>query len=95
MDQVKGATDFKFHQGYFKIFTKKPAPNVRRRYLGDKIGLYFCWLGFYTKMLILPAVMGILVSYHSKQGRYKYRSGIQKSQHQQQKRHWKSKVQGD
>jgi hypothetical protein len=25
------------------------------------------------------------------QGRYKYRSGVQKSQHQQQKRHWKSK----
>jgi hypothetical protein len=29
------------------------------------------------------------------QGRYKYRSGVQKSQHQQQKRHWKSKAQGD
>lgn len=27
-----------------------------RKYFGDKVALYFCWLGFYTKMLVFPAV---------------------------------------
>ena len=29
-------------------------------YFGEKIGLYFAWLGFYTYMLILPSVVGLL-----------------------------------
>uniref|UniRef100_A0A2H1W0U8 Anoctamin n=1 Tax=Spodoptera frugiperda TaxID=7108 RepID=A0A2H1W0U8_SPOFR len=42
-----------------KWYKKQPLWLVRR-YFGDKIGLYFCWLGFYTKMLYAPAIVGTL-----------------------------------
>ncbi|XP_068899674.1 anoctamin-4-like [Tenebrio molitor] len=42
-----------------KWMQKQPLCLVRK-YFGDKIGLYFCWLGFYTKMLIAPAIVGTL-----------------------------------
>jgi anoctamin-4 len=45
----------------FGAWYKKQPFSLIKRYFGDKIGLYFCWLGFYTKMLILPAVVGLLV----------------------------------
>ena len=31
-----------------------------KNYFGVKIGLYFAWLGFYTKMLIIPSIVGIV-----------------------------------
>ncbi|XP_049855202.1 anoctamin-4-like [Schistocerca gregaria] len=31
-----------------------------KKYFGDKIGLYFAWLDFYTKMLIPAAIVGLL-----------------------------------
>ncbi|CAG0886852.1 unnamed protein product [Darwinula stevensoni] len=31
-----------------------------RKYFGDQIGLYFTWLGFYTKMLIPAAIVGVI-----------------------------------
>ncbi|XP_011870955.1 PREDICTED: anoctamin-4 [Vollenhovia emeryi] len=31
-----------------------------RRYFGEKVALYFAWLGFYTKCLYAPAVVGLL-----------------------------------
>ncbi|XP_026739846.1 anoctamin-4 [Trichoplusia ni] len=42
-----------------KWYKKQPLWLIRR-YFGDKIGLYFCWLGFYTKMLYAPAIVGTL-----------------------------------
>ncbi|XP_050300119.1 anoctamin-4 isoform X2 [Anthonomus grandis grandis] len=42
-----------------KMLKRQPL-NLVRKYFGDKIGLYFCWLGFYTKMLISPAIVGTL-----------------------------------
>ncbi|KAJ8707661.1 hypothetical protein PYW07_011338 [Mythimna separata] len=42
-----------------KWFKKQPLWLIRR-YFGNKIGLYFCWLGFYTTMLLAPAVVGAL-----------------------------------
>ncbi|KAL1471539.1 hypothetical protein MTO96_023593 [Rhipicephalus appendiculatus] len=33
-----------------------------RRYFGEKTGLYFAWLGFYTSMLFLPAVVGVMTT---------------------------------
>ncbi|XP_046382503.1 anoctamin-1-like isoform X1 [Ischnura elegans] len=31
-----------------------------RDYFGEKFAIYFAWLGFYTNMLILPSIVGIL-----------------------------------
>ncbi|XP_058460055.1 anoctamin-4 isoform X2 [Malaya genurostris] len=42
-----------------KWFKKQPLCLIRK-YFGDKIALYFCWLGFYTKMLYAPAIVGLL-----------------------------------
>jgi len=30
-------------------------------YFGERVGLYFAWLGFYTKWLIIPAFLGTIV----------------------------------
>lgn len=32
-----------------------------RKYFGEKIGLYFAWLGLYTEFLIPSSVVGIIV----------------------------------
>lgn len=32
-----------------------------RKYFGEKIGLYFAWLGVYTQMLIPAAIVGAIV----------------------------------
>ncbi|XP_037087144.1 anoctamin-5-like isoform X2 [Pollicipes pollicipes] len=42
------------------IHKKQPLWLVRK-YFGDKIGLYFAWLGFYTAMLVPAAIVGVLV----------------------------------
>lgn len=34
--------------------------NKIRFYFGEKIALYFAWLGFYTKMLLFPSIAGII-----------------------------------
>ncbi|CAL1681326.1 unnamed protein product [Lasius platythorax] len=35
-----------------------------RRYFGEKVALYFAWLGFYTKCLYPPAVVGLLCFFY-------------------------------
>uniref|UniRef100_A0A4W6ET06 Anoctamin n=1 Tax=Lates calcarifer TaxID=8187 RepID=A0A4W6ET06_LATCA len=35
--------------------------NVFRKYFGEKIGLYFAWLGLYTQMLIPASLVGVIV----------------------------------
>lgn len=40
-------------------YKKQPLCLVRK-YFGDKIALYFSWLGFYTEMLVYPSVVGTL-----------------------------------
>lgn len=32
-----------------------------RKYFGEKIGLYFAWLGLYTEFLIPSSVVGVIV----------------------------------
>ncbi|XP_061577650.1 anoctamin-9 [Cololabis saira] len=38
----------------------QPITDVRN-YFGEKVALYFLWLGWYTFLLILPAVIGVIV----------------------------------
>ena len=33
-------------------------------YFGEKIGLYFAWLGFYTEMLTYSAIVGLIVFFY-------------------------------
>ncbi|XP_035736234.1 anoctamin-4-like isoform X2 [Vespa mandarinia] len=40
-------------------FKKQPLWLIRR-YFGEKVALYFAWLGFYTECLVAPAVVGLL-----------------------------------
>lgn len=38
---------------------KAPFLSLSRKYYGEKIGIYFAWLGYYTQMLLLAAVVGV------------------------------------
>uniref|UniRef100_A0A8C2KVH5 Anoctamin n=1 Tax=Cyprinus carpio TaxID=7962 RepID=A0A8C2KVH5_CYPCA len=44
----------------FLCFYKKQPLNLIKKYYGEKIGIYFAWLGFYTEMLFFAAVMGVI-----------------------------------
>lgn len=43
---------------------KKQPLCLIRKYFGDKIALYFCWLGFYTEMLVYPSIVGTLCFFY-------------------------------
>ncbi|XP_069078042.1 anoctamin-5 isoform X3 [Pleurodeles waltl] len=42
----------------FLRFYKEQPLDLIRKYYGEKIGIYFAWLGFYTEMLFFAAVVG-------------------------------------
>ncbi|CAB1331830.1 unnamed protein product, partial [Coregonus sp. 'balchen'] len=44
---------------FFSFFKEQPL-NLIRKYYGEKIGIYFAWLGFYTEMLFFAAVVGLI-----------------------------------
>ncbi|KAK7494503.1 hypothetical protein BaRGS_00014156 [Batillaria attramentaria] len=49
------------HWAWWKsCFKFQPLDHIRH-YFGEKIGLYFAWLGFYTAMLIPASIMGLAV----------------------------------
>ncbi|XP_060085778.1 anoctamin-1-like isoform X2 [Ylistrum balloti] len=49
------------HWANLRCFFKfQPLDHVRS-YFGEKIGIYFTWLGFYTQMLIPASVVGLIV----------------------------------
>jgi len=43
-------------------FYKRQPLWLIKKYFGDKIGLYFAWLGFYNQMLVPPALLGLAVT---------------------------------
>ncbi|XP_059006409.1 anoctamin-1 isoform X6 [Mustela lutreola] len=45
----------------YGVFYKYQPIDLVRKYFGEKIGLYFAWLGVYTQMLIPASVVGIIV----------------------------------
>ncbi|XP_010880150.2 anoctamin-1a isoform X2 [Esox lucius] len=45
----------------YSVFYKYQPIGLIRKYFGDKIGLYFAWLGIYTQMLIPAAIVGVIV----------------------------------
>lgn len=47
-----------------KWYRYQPLDYVKE-YFGVKIGLYFAWLGFYTYMLLLASVVGVICFFYS------------------------------
>ncbi|XP_066556676.1 anoctamin-1a isoform X2 [Amia ocellicauda] len=45
----------------YSVFYKYQPISLIRKYFGEKIGLYFAWLGVYTQMLIPASIVGIIV----------------------------------
>ncbi|KAL1270695.1 hypothetical protein QQF64_029711, partial [Cirrhinus molitorella] len=45
----------------YSIFYKYQPIGLIRKYFGEKVGLYFAWLGVYTQMLIPAAIVGVIV----------------------------------
>ncbi|XP_062861317.1 anoctamin-1 [Trichomycterus rosablanca] len=45
----------------YGVFFKYQPIDLIRKYFGEKIGLYFAWLGVYTQLLIPASAMGIVV----------------------------------
>uniref|UniRef100_A0A8C4EFD3 Anoctamin n=1 Tax=Dicentrarchus labrax TaxID=13489 RepID=A0A8C4EFD3_DICLA len=43
------------------VFYKYQPIGLVRKYFGEKIGLYFAWLGLYTQMLIPASLVGVIV----------------------------------
>uniref|UniRef100_A0A665V5S5 Anoctamin n=1 Tax=Echeneis naucrates TaxID=173247 RepID=A0A665V5S5_ECHNA len=50
---------YKYWARFFCFFKEQPL-NLIRKYYGEKIGIYFAWLGFYTEMLLFAAVVGTI-----------------------------------
>lgn len=45
----------------FAWYSKQPIEDIRE-YFGEKIAMYFAWLGYYTTMLWIPALCGALLT---------------------------------
>ncbi|XP_011490642.1 anoctamin-1 isoform X2 [Oryzias latipes] len=45
----------------YSVFYKYQPIGLVRKYFGEKIGLYFAWLGLYTQMLIPASLVGTIV----------------------------------
>ncbi|XP_038560996.1 anoctamin-1-like [Micropterus salmoides] len=45
----------------YSVFYKYQPLGLVRKYFGEKIGLYFAWLGLYTQMLIPASLVGVIV----------------------------------
>ncbi|XP_031420362.1 anoctamin-5 isoform X2 [Clupea harengus] len=50
---------YRYWGQFFRFYKEQPLNRIRK-YYGEKIGIYFAWLGFYTEMLFYAAVVGLL-----------------------------------
>lgn len=44
-----------------KLHTSHQPLDQIRNYFGEEVALYYAWLGYYTKLLVAPAVVGLVV----------------------------------
>ena len=60
---IAGSDRCKLYRGWGKFanWYKFQPLDAIMKYYGVKIALYFAWLGFFTKMLIIPALAGLVV----------------------------------
>ena len=57
----QGKRDLLFHEwASFKKILKFQPLDAIRDYFGVKVALYFAWLGFYTNLLIVPSIVGVI-----------------------------------
>ena len=59
-----------------------------KNYFGVKIGLYFAWLAFYSKMLIFPSIMGIICFIFGAATIHSIKLGIHHSAHSGKNQHF-------
>jgi len=59
-------TLIRFIVSFFQLehFHEFVLPFVCRKYFGEKVGIYFAWLGFYTVMLIPPSIVGLVAFFY-------------------------------
>uniref|UniRef100_A0A8B9HQX1 Anoctamin n=1 Tax=Astyanax mexicanus TaxID=7994 RepID=A0A8B9HQX1_ASTMX len=50
---------YRYWARFFRFYKEQPL-NLIRKYYGEKIGIYFAWLGFYTEMLFYAALVGLI-----------------------------------
>ncbi|XP_065121829.1 anoctamin-2b isoform X2 [Paramisgurnus dabryanus] len=65
--QVEGKNDRQLlHDEWarYGAFYKYQPVDLIRKYFGEKIGLYFAWLGLYTQLLMPASVVGIIVFFY-------------------------------
>ncbi|XP_078409663.1 anoctamin-1-like isoform X2 [Cetorhinus maximus] len=48
----------------YGVFYKYQPIDLIRKYFGEKIGLYFAWLGLYTQLLMSASLVGIIVFFY-------------------------------
>ncbi|XP_035283037.1 anoctamin-1-like isoform X2 [Anguilla anguilla] len=48
----------------YRAFYKYQPVDLIRKYFGEKIGLYFAWLGVYTQLLIPASIVGVIVLFY-------------------------------
>uniref|UniRef100_UPI00398E499D anoctamin-2b n=1 Tax=Pristiophorus japonicus TaxID=55135 RepID=UPI00398E499D len=48
----------------YGVFYKYQPIDLIRKYFGEKIGLYFAWLGLYTQLLMPASLVGIIVFFY-------------------------------
>uniref|UniRef100_A0A8C4GYK5 Anoctamin n=1 Tax=Dicentrarchus labrax TaxID=13489 RepID=A0A8C4GYK5_DICLA len=61
--KIKVPTKTVLHEEWarYSAFYKYQPIDLVRKYFGEKIGLYFAWLGVYTQLLIPASIVGIIV----------------------------------
>uniref|UniRef100_A0A0N5BL02 Anoctamin n=1 Tax=Strongyloides papillosus TaxID=174720 RepID=A0A0N5BL02_STREA len=51
---------YRYWASLYSFWRLQPLDLIKR-YFGTKIGIYFAWLGYYTKSLIWPSMIGLIV----------------------------------